>query len=150
MIGMTMSFFIDKTKILYFVHMINSFSEGDVKTYRHIVTEADSARFDSGEVHNVYSTFALARDAEWAGRLFVLEMKEEGEEGIGTGITVVHHSPALMGQEVVYTATLTEVNKNEVVVDYTAKVGNRLIGSGKTWQKIIKKEKLDALFERLK
>lgn len=130
--------------------MKNPFKIGDIQTYTHIVEDADAARFDSGEVHKVYSTFALARDAEWAGRLFVLEMKEVGEEGIGTGITVTHHAPALMGQKVVFSATLIEVNKNEVVVDYTAKVGDRLVGSGKTWQKIIKKEKLDTLFESLK
>lgn len=134
----------------YFVCMVNPFSIGDTKEYRHKVTEADKAEFASGEVHAVYSTFALTRDAEWAGRLFVLEMKEEGEEGIGTGITVMHHSPALLGQEVVFTATLTEVNKNEVVVDYTAYVGDRLVASGKTWQKILKKEKIDKLFASLK
>lgn len=130
--------------------MINPFNIGATKTFIHKVVDGDAARFESGEVHNVYSTFALSRDAEWSGRLFVLEMKEPGEEGIGTGITVTHHSPALMGQEVVFTATLAAVNKNEVVVDYTAQVGDRLIGSGKTWQKILKKEKLDRLFESLK
>lgn len=130
--------------------MINPFKTGDTKEFRHIVTDADAARFESGEVHPVYSTFALARDAEWAGRLFVLDMKEDGEEGIGTGITVTHHSPALMDQEVVFTATLTEVNKNEVVVDYAAHVGGRLIATGKTWQKILKKEKIERLFESLK
>lgn len=130
--------------------MINPFNIGDTKEYRHTVTEADKAEFNSGTVHHVYSTFALARDAEWAGRLFVLEMKEADEEGIGTGITVTHHSPALMGQEVVFTATLTEVNKNEVVVDYTAHAGDRLVASGKTWQKILKREKIDRLFEGLK
>lgn len=130
--------------------MINPFSIGDTKTFTHKVVDSDAARFESGEVHNVYSTFALSRDAEWSGRLFVLEMKEPGEEGIGTGITVTHHSPALVGQKVVFTATLAEVNKNEVVVDYTAHVGDRLIGSGKTWQKILKKEKLDRLFDSLK
>lgn len=130
--------------------MINPFSIGDTKTFTHKVVDSDAARFESGEVHNVYSTFALSRDAEWSGRLFVLEMKEAGEEGIGTGITVTHHSSALIGQEVVFTATLTEVNKNEVVIDYTAHVGDRLVGSGKTWQKILKKEKLDRLFDSLK
>ncbi len=130
--------------------MINPFNIGDTKTFTHKVVDGDAARFESGEVHNVYSTFALSRDAEWSGRLFVLEMKEPGEEGIGTGITVTHHAPALMGQEVVFTATLAEVNKNEVVVDYTAHVGDRLVGSGKTWQKILKKEKLDRLFDSLK
>lgn len=129
--------------------MINPFSIGDTRTFSHTVTGADAAAFESGQVHNVYSTFALARDAEWSGRLFVLEMKEAGEEGIGTGITVMHHSPALMGQEVVFTATLAEVNKNEVVTDYTAKVNGRLIADGRQWQKILKKEKLDKLFDSL-
>jgi fluoroacetyl-CoA thioesterase len=130
--------------------MVNPFKPGDVKTFIHVVTEADSASFESGTVHSVYSTFALARDAEWSGRLFVLEMKEAGEEGIGTGITVTHHSPALMGQEVIFTATLTEVNRNEVITDYTAKVGDRLIADGRQWQKILKKEKLEQLFNSLK
>lgn len=130
--------------------MINPFKIGDTKEYRHTVTDADAARFESGEVHPVYSTFSIARDAEWAGRLFVLEMKEADEEGIGTGITVTHHSPALMGQEVVLAATLTEVNKNEVIVGYTAHVGERLVASGKTWQKILKKEKIERLFEGLR
>lgn len=129
--------------------MINPFKTGDTKEYRHLVTAADAASFTSGEVHNVYSTFALTRDAEWAGRLFVLEMKEADEEGIGTAVTVTHHSPALMGQEVLFTATLAEVSKNEVVVHFTAMVGDRLISSGKTWQKILKREKLDRLFESL-
>jgi predicted thioesterase len=129
--------------------MKNPFQPGDIKTYTYTATEADTARFESGEVHAVYSTFALARDAEWAGRLFVLEMKEADEEGIGTGITVNHRSPALLGQEVVFTATLAEVNKNEVVVDYVAKAGDRIVADGKTWQKILKREKLDRLFESL-
>lgn len=130
--------------------MKNPFQPGDTKSFIHIVSEADAARFETGEVHNVYSTFSIARDAEWSGRLFVLEMKEEDEEGIGTGVTVNHRSPALPGHEVTYVATLLEVSKNEVVVEYTAKVGDRPVADGKTWQKILKREKLDRLFESLK
>ena len=130
--------------------MINPFKTGDTKEYRHTVTEADKAEFESGTVHHVYSTFALARDAECAGRLFVLEMKEADEEGIGTGITITHHSPALLGQEVVFTATLQEVKGNEVVTTFTAKTGGRLIAVGTQWQKILPREKLDKLFESLK
>ena len=129
--------------------MINPFKIGDTKIFMHIVTDADVARFDTGEVHPVYSTFALARDAEWSGRLFVLDMKEPGEEGIGTGITVKHISPALQGQMVIYTTVLKEVNKNEVIVDYTARVKDRVIAEGTTWQKIIKKEKLNSLFDSI-
>jgi len=127
--------------------MINPFTTGDTKTFSHTVTEADIARFESGEVHAVYATFALGRDAEWSGRLFVLEMKEAGEEGIGTSLTVDHISPALVGQEVVFTATLIAVNGNEVVTGYEAAVGSRLIARGIQKQKILRKEKLDALFQ---
>jgi fluoroacetyl-CoA thioesterase len=126
------------------------FQPGDIKAFTHTVSDADAAAFESGQVHAVYSTFALARDAEWSGRLFVLEMKEDGEEGIGTGINITHNSPALIGQEVVFTATLAEVNRNEVVTDYTAKVGDRLIASGRQWQKIVPREKLNKLFDSLK
>ncbi|WP_276133853.1 thioesterase family protein [Polluticoccus soli] len=129
--------------------MINPFQTGDTKEFTHVVSEADTASFKSGEVHAVYSTFALAREAEWSGRLFVLEMKEADEEGIGTGITVKHHSPALVGEEIVFTATLVEVNRHEVVTDYTAKAGDRLIADGRQWQKILKKEKLEKLFNSL-
>jgi predicted thioesterase len=129
--------------------MKHSFKLGDTKTFIHVVSEADTARFESGEVHSVYSTFALAREAEWSGRLFVLEMKEDGEEGIGTGITVKHSSPALIGNEVEFIAVLTEINGNEIVTDYSAKVGDRTIAEGRQWQKILKKEKLDSLFTSL-
>lgn len=129
--------------------MNNPFSIGDQLDFTHKVTPEDTARFESGEVHPVYATFALAREAEWSGRLFVLKMKEDGEEGIGTSITVNHLSPAMIGQDVVFTATLKEVNGNEVITTYEAKVGNRIIATGEQGQKIIKKEKLERLFSQL-
>jgi len=126
--------------------MKHCFNPGDKKTFTHVVSEADTASFESGQVHAVYSTFALAREAEWSGRLFVLEMKEEDEEGIGTGITVKHISPALVGQEVVFTAMLKEVNRNEIVTEYSARVGDRTIAEGTQWQKILKKGRLEKIF----
>ena len=130
--------------------MKNPFKVGEVKVFRHTVTADDAARFEAGEVHPVYSTFALARDAEWSGRLFVLKMKEDDEEGIGTGITVEHLSPALQGEEVLFRATLTAVEKNEVLTAYEAQVGERLIARGEQRQKIVKRAKLDGLFASLR
>ena len=57
--------------------MKHLFKQGDVKRYSKVVSIDELASFESGTVHEVYSTFALARDAEWSGRLFVLEMKDE-------------------------------------------------------------------------
>jgi hypothetical protein len=60
--------------------MKNPFSIGQTLTIRHLVQPADTAAFETGQVHPVYATFALARDLEWAGRQFVLEMLDEDEE----------------------------------------------------------------------
>lgn len=126
--------------------MINPFKPGDKKYFVKKVSEQDTAAFDSGEVHPVYSTFALGRDAEWACRLFVLEMKEADEEGIGTFLHVQHHSPALLGSEVTFEAEVKSINGHEIICTYTAKVGERLIAGGEQGQKILKKEKLERLF----
>jgi fluoroacetyl-CoA thioesterase len=127
------------------------FKQGDIKTTEIIVSESDVAKFESGVVHNVYSTFALTRDAEWSGRLFVLDMKEKGEEGIGTFISVEHKSPAFVGSTVKFIATFEEITaKGEIENSFQAYVGDRLIAQGKQGQRILPQAKIDALFNRLK
>lgn len=122
------------------------FSPGSSKTYAKTVGMNDIAAFESGTVHEVYATFAIARDAEWAGRLFVLEMKDDDEEGIGTSVLVDHHAPALVGETVTFEAVIDELYKNVIGCTFSAYVGQRLIASGRTGQKILKKDKLDKLF----
>ena len=126
------------------------FSRGDKKYFSRKVTEADTAIFESGQVHPVYATFALARDAEWCCRLFVLEMKELDEEGIGTFVTVEHISPALVGSTVEFVAEVKTIEKNEIICNYTALVGERIIAKGEQGQKILKKERIDNLIENLR
>jgi fluoroacetyl-CoA thioesterase len=129
--------------------MKNCFNIGDIKLFNKVVNTDDIASFDSGTVHQVYATFALGRDAEWSSRLFVLEMKEEDEEGIGTFLNIQHQSPAKVGDLVTFTAVIYELNKNTINCNITAKVGERIIATGATGQKIIKKEKLEILFNSL-
>lgn len=126
------------------------FKAGDKKYFSKQVIAADTATFDSGQVHPVYATFALGRDAEWVCRLFVLDMKEEDEEGIGTFLTVTHHAPALVGAEVQFEATVKSIEKNEIICTYTVHSGERLLASGEQGQKILKKEKVERLFASLK
>jgi fluoroacetyl-CoA thioesterase len=129
--------------------MKNPFRPGDRMHYRVVVTPDSMARFEDRMVHPVYGTFALGRDAEWAGRLFVLEMLEEGEEGIGTHLSVEHVSPAPVGSEVMISARLEEVQGNAVRCSFTATVGDRLIARGETGQKIIQKARFDAYLATL-
>jgi len=129
--------------------MLFPFQTGSVKIFVKRVEQNDTAIFESGELHPVYSTFALGRDAEWACRLFVIEMKEEDEEGIGTFLKIEHSSPATLGSEVVFEAILQSAVGNSVICSFTAKVGERIIAFGETGQKILTKQKLNTLFNTL-
>lgn len=130
--------------------MRNCFEVGDKKYHTHVVVPQDFARFDSGTVHEVYATFSLGRDAEWACRLFVLDMKEDDEEGIGTFLSIEHVSPALAGQEVTFEAVVESLKGNEIICAYEARVKDRLVARGRQGQKIVKKEKISRLFASLK
>lgn len=130
--------------------MKNIFKPGDVKIHRVEVTKADVAAFGGEEVHPVCSTFALAREMEWSSRLFVLEMKEEEEEGIGTQLSIMHRSPALLGEELLVKASLDAVEGNSVSCTISVHVGDRLIAEGTTGQKIVNKDRLKQIFENLK
>jgi fluoroacetyl-CoA thioesterase len=118
---------------------------GDTRTYIKQVTQSDFARFEDGLVHSVCSTFSLAQAAEWAGRLFVLDIKEDDEEGVGISLTINHKSPAFEGEFINILATLISIEGNTVVCSYTAHVGERLIAEGTTGQKILKKDKIASL-----
>jgi fluoroacetyl-CoA thioesterase len=122
------------------------FKPGDEKTFSKAVTAEDTATFHGETLHAVYSTFALARDFEWSSRLFFLEMKEPDEEGVGTMLHIDHHAPAHIGEEVTIKATVASINGNELICSIEARCGDRLIASGKTGQKMLKKEKLKKLF----
>ena len=130
--------------------MISKFKIGDRKTFERVVRAEDTAAFETGTVHPVYATFALTRDAEWSSRLFVLEMKEEQEEGIGTFVNVKHVSPAFVGNTVLFEAVIDELKGNEVNCSFIAKVEERIIAEGRTGQKILLKEKIEKLFDSLK
>lgn len=129
--------------------MKSIFEPGDQKVFETTVTEADTATFRGEQVHPVCATFALARDMEWSSRLFVLEMKDDDEEGIGTSLTIEHRGPALVGDTLTITATVTSLKGNSLVCNIEARVGDRLVATGTTGQKVLKKEKIKQLFAEL-
>lgn len=109
--------------------------------------ESDCAIFNGELLHRVCSTFALARDFEWSSRLFFLEMRDDDEEGVGTMLSIDHKSPAFVEEEILFTATVERVERNELICVIEAKVADRIVATGKTGQKMLKKEKLSALFK---
>ena len=76
-------------------------------------------------------------------------MKDGDEEGIGAFVNIEHLAPAIIGNEVIFIGTYEELNGNQLVCSFEAKVGERIIAKGSTGQKIIKKEKLQLLFSSI-
>ena len=117
----------------------------DKKWHVKLVGADDLASFDAGIVHPFCATFVLAREMEWSSRLFVLDMLDDNEEGIGTKLEINHLSPAIEGEELMIEAVIVELDKNEIICSITVSVGKRLIARGITGQKILKKTKLASL-----
>ena len=122
------------------------FKAGAIKEHRAIVKREDVAAFQGVVVHEVCSTFALAREVEWATRLFVLDMKEDHEEGIGTFLEIRHEGPAFVGEEIIITGVYEAMKGIELTCTFEAWVGDRLIAYGKTRQKILTLEKIKSIF----
>jgi fluoroacetyl-CoA thioesterase len=130
--------------------MNNPFKPNDVQVHNTTVTPDKLAQFaDGGLVHPVYSTFALAQDAEWACRLFVLQMTEPSEEGVGSYISVRHIAPAVLGSTVRIVATLVAVEGNTVRCTYQAYSNERLIAEGEQEQRLLNKARFLATIDQL-
>lgn len=128
--------------------MKKRFKTGDKKIYKKEIVTSDQAIFHGELLHQVCSTFALARDFEWTSRLFFLEMKEEDEEGVGTFLSIEHRRPAFVGEEIEFTATIEKMEGMELFCTIAACVNGRLIASGRTGQKMLKKERLAVIFSK--
>lgn len=122
--------------------MNNLYQVGDTLTLKFTVEEADLASFNGERVHPFYSTFALGRDVEWTCRQFVLQMKEEDEEGIGSFLNIRHKSPAMLGETVTITAIVSALNGNKIDCNFRVEIAERLIAEGEQGQRILKKSKL--------
>lgn len=125
--------------------MKNIFKPGDKKKLSYQVKQSDVAAFQGEVVHPVCSTFALAREIEWATRQFVLEIREAHEEGIGTHVSIDHKSPAFVGEEIVINSVIDKLENHEIICTFEAAINGRIIATGKTGQKILSREKINQI-----
>ena len=124
-------------------------SIGDKRFFLHKISEFDIATFDAGNVHPVCSTFALAKYIEWTSRIFIIDIKNEDEEGIGTMLHIEHLSPAFQDQEIYFEATVSSIVNNELICDVLVTAEKRVVARARTGQKMLKKAKLDQIFSSL-
>lgn len=111
-----------------------------------VVTEAMTVDFEElGRVHPVYATYWLCKHMEEAGRKIILPFLEEGEEGIGSGVSARHLVPAVAGEQVDVVAEHAGTERNRVRVRCRAtNAAGDLIGEGETEQTILPRERIEA------
>ena len=115
------------------------------------VTPEMTVHFDElGPLHPVYATYQIARHFEEAGRKLLLPYLEDGEEGVGSAVSVQHHAPAVPGMRVEITASLDRVEGRRLHVQTQAvsDLGD-LIASGHTTQVVLNAERLKLRFAEL-
>jgi predicted thioesterase len=125
-------------------------------TFETVVTDEMTVDFEHpddpqlGRLHPVYATYWMAKHMELAGRKIILPFLEEGEEGIGSKVSVHHLASALPGMKVRILAEHTHTEGNRIFARCTAwnELGD-LIGEGQTEQVILPKAKLLRIFQKL-
>lgn len=122
---------------------------GERRSFLHKVGKDDVAMFETDMVHPVCSTFTLAKYIEWTSRMFVIDIKKEDEEGIGTMLHIDHISPAFINDKMSFEATVDTIEKNELNCNVIVSVGDRIIAKAKTGQKLLKRVRINEIFSSL-
>ena len=121
--------------------------KGERCSHEILVKEEDTAIFYGKAVHPIYSTFALARDAEFSTRQFILSIADDDEEGIGISLKIEHSNSAFVGDRVTFEAEVVKFEKKKLICKWVALVKDELIASGTTGQKLLKKTAIQRLLK---
>jgi fluoroacetyl-CoA thioesterase len=84
-----------------------------------------------GEDLRIYATPELIRDIEQTCRDLLVEHCDEGEDSVGTHVSVAHTAATPMGMDVEITATVAKVEGRLVTLEVTASDNLEECGKGK-------------------
>jgi len=123
---------------------------GAVGVLEVLVTEDMTVDFtELGRVHPVYATYTMAKHFEEAGRKLLLRHLDDGEEGLGSAVSVEHLAPSWVGDRLTIEARCVGVDGNRLTCECRASDGDgREVGRGSTVQVVLPRERLDALLSR--
>ena len=110
--------------------MKDSLVEGLSVTRNFTVDKARTIDF-MGEDLRIYATPELIRDIEQTCRDLLVEHCDEGEDSVGTHVSVAHTAATPMGMDVDITATVAKVEGRLVTLEVTASDNIEECGKGK-------------------
>lgn len=80
-----------------------------------VVTSDMTAQLDGREIHPVYGTFWAGYHSEVAARRAIEPYFEEGENAVGSALSINHKAMAAVGTSIDVTARVTNVSGNRIV-----------------------------------
>ena len=120
--------------------MTKELTTGLTKTRSFTVKPEQTIDF-MGEECRVYATPALLNDIEHACRDLIFENTPEGEDSVGTTVSIAHMAPTLVGMDVDVTVTIDEVDGRKVALSIVAKDSLDTICKGRHERFVVNVEK---------
>lgn len=88
---------------------------------RTITVDKDRTIDFMGDDCRVYATPSLVRDIEHTCRDLIFERVPDGQDSVGTIVSIAHIAPTLLGMEATVTAKVIEIDGRKVVFEVVAK-----------------------------
>lgn len=101
-----------------------------------------TARLFGREIHPVYATAWMVRHVEEAGRLLVEPWLAPDEDATGYSISLTHERPAMVGDRLRITATVTAVDDERCETTVTVHGPKGLVGRGTFVQRYVRRGRL--------
>lgn len=101
------------------------------------VTSDMTARVDGREIHAVYGTVPLVAHVEQVCRALLEPHLEDGEEGVGARIEVLHRAPVPVGATVSLEATVASVAQDSLTCEVFVRQGGSVVARGSFVQRIV-------------
>lgn len=108
------------------------------------MTPEMTATVGGAEIHPVYGTAALVSHVEEVCRQLLVPHLEEGEEGVGAHIDVMHRAPVPVGATVTLTATVQRVAPTQLICEVLVRDRTRLVARGSFEQRVVKLDEFRA------
>lgn len=97
---------------------------------KRVVRRDDCITFLGADVRPSLATPSMIRWMEYCCRDGILPHLEDGKDTVGVKVSVEHLAPTPMGQEVTYTATVTEIDRRRLTMAVEASDGTQVVGKG--------------------
>lgn len=124
--------------------MIKELKTGIIGTAKTIVNEQNTAKAMKSGALDVFATPCMCALMEEAACSCVNEYLDEGCGTVGISLNITHDRPSAIGDEIIATATLIEIEGRKLTFEVQAKDDDKIIGKGTHERFIINNEKFMA------